>query len=604
VGGVMIKNLYVVFMFGILFGVILAMPFQSVERVVVSADGGGGGDCCNPFNQSLNTTDDADFNTVNVSDSYYLDGVSLIRGNNTVHSFFIGEDAGDDSDDQETCYIGFKAGYRADGGANTRNVGIGSYALYYNEGISCIGLGYASGQANDADKGVFIGEFAGYNNDGDAVYVNDIGYYAGYFNDGSNCNFIGYRAGLMNTENFCTGVGTNALGYNEGLYGNAIGYYSGYQNEGTYPVFMGSYTGQKNTGSNCVGIGSQSMRYNEGSYGAGLGYYAGYKNKGFALSGFGYRAGYEAGTNADYCSLFGYSAGRKINGTNNVYIGKDSGYEASVSHDVSALGYSTGYTAIGNYSVYVGSRAGYNHDGDHCMYFGEGAGMNLAETQTFRMKMENVNRFDLICGNFSTGNVAINTSTINYDYALDVNGDIECESLDEVSDMRAKTFISGLGKNKVKSFCENVSIWGFVWNEYGYNTVNETVVINMSEVIGGYIDNETGEWIEIFNNYTVYENISRPTDLYFGEPTDEFDIGIPAQLLFNYVSDTFGEEFAHAIVHVPENDSVELWNVNYKSVSMIFARYSQIIANELKQLEDRVNALEEFLSLYGYVPPE
>ena len=601
----MIKNLYVVFMFGILFGVILAMPFQSVERVLVSADGGGGGGgCCNPFDQNLNTTDDVDFNTVNVSDSYYLDGVSLIRGNNTVHSFFIGEDAGDDSPDEETCYVGFKAGYRADSGANSRCVGIGSYSMYYNEGISSVGIGYRAGSNNDASKCVMLGEYSGYLNNAAAGYLNGLGYYAGAYNLGSNCNFIGYRSGIMNEKNFCSGIGTNSLAYNKGLYASGFGYYSGYQNSGGYPCFFGSYTGQQNSGNNCAGMGSQTLRYNEGDYACGFGYYSGYKNKGFAFSGLGYRTGYEAGTNADYLTAVGYSAGRKCNGTNNAYLGYNSGYEAGVSHDVSALGYSTGYTSVSNYSVYIGSRAGYNHGGDHCMYLGEGAGMNLDETQTMRMKMENVNRFDLICGNFSTGNVAINTSTINYDYTLDVNGDIECESLDEVSDMRAKTFISGLGKNKVKSFCENVSIWGFVWNEYGYNTVNETVVINMSEVIGGYIDNETGEWVEIFNNYTVYENISRPTDLYFGEPTDEFDIGIPAQLLFNYVSDTFGEEFAHAIVHVPENDSVELWNVNYKSVSMIFARYSQIIANELKQLEDRVNALEEFLSLYGYVPPE
>ena len=39
---------------------------------------------------------------------------------------------------------------------------------------------------------------------------------------------------------------------------------------------------------------------------------------------------------------------------------------------------------------------------------------------------------------------------------------------------------------------------------------------------------------------------------------------------------------ADGLGHAPDDESIELWNVNYRAVSMIFARYTQIIAEELE----------------------
>jgi len=295
----------------------------------------------------------------------------------------------------------------------------------------------------------------------------------------------------------------------------------------------------------------------------------------------------DAETGCSYSTGIGTQTGKYSSGSGSVYIGNLAGT------------YNSGDNSLG-----IGARSLYNNSGSECIAIGYQQLMDNSKSQLFSVGQAKINPIPLMVGNFTNGHVGINCTEPNVDYMLDVNGDIECESLDEVSDIRAKTLISTLGKNKVKQFCENVTIWGFLWNEYGYNSYNETHCYTYEVFNYSYFDEELNESVMVYDNVTECYNETIFTDLYFGEPTDDFDIGIPAQLLFNYVKNTFGEEFAHAIVYVPEDESTELWNVNYKSVSLIFARYSQIIANELKQLEDRVDAMEEFLMQYGYVPPE
>lgn len=116
------------------------------------------------------------------------------------------------------------------------------------------------------------------------------------------------------------------------------------------------------------------------------------------------------------------------------------------------------------------------------------------------------------------------------------------------SDFRIKDIISGLPKNKVIKFCENVSIYQYYLREY-------------------WNDEDTGE-------------------LYIGNLTDVRDIGIVAQELYNFTFFEFGEDIANMIVF-KGNDS-EIWGVNYPMVNMIFARGWQINNDRLKLLEDEI----------------
>lgn len=127
------------------------------------------------------------------------------------------------------------------------------------------------------------------------------------------------------------------------------------------------------------------------------------------------------------------------------------------------------------------------------------------------------------------------------------------------SDSRVKSWINELPKDKVISFCENVSIMM-------YNPINS--------------------W---FNEFGI---------LQFGDVNvNKINVGISAQDLYNYVNVTFGEKYANAVVHKPQNESTGFWSVSYRNVQMIFDRMTQINHN-------RITNIENFLLLYGYDPNE
>jgi len=123
------------------------------------------------------------------------------------------------------------------------------------------------------------------------------------------------------------------------------------------------------------------------------------------------------------------------------------------------------------------------------------------------------------------------------------------------SDSRVKSWINELPKDKVISFCENVSIMM-------YNPIDS--------------------WL---NEFGI---------LQFGDAdTNKINVGISAQDLYNYVNVTFGEKYANAVVHKPRNESTGFWSVSYRNVQMIFDRMTQINHN-------RITNIENFLFLYGY----
>ena len=179
---------------------------------------------------------------------------------------------------------------------------------------------------------------------------------------------------------------------------------------------------------------------------------------------------------------------------------------------------------------------------------------------------------------FDDGHMVINGSTINANYALDVEGNIECLSLDETSDERVKTMVMELPEAQVKRLCENLSIYIFRWRNWSYIY---NITYDCWET--PFFNESSGEW----ENYTECDETKTVVGIDYGEPTDDYDVGIPAQHLYSYLlnftdNPQWNQLLADGLVHAPDDESIELWNVNYRAVSMIFARYTQIIAEELE----------------------
>ena len=589
----MIKNLYVVLLFGIMVGIVLGMPFDNgVHNAVVSA---GGGSCCNPFDQDLNTTDKVHFEQINTSGNINI-------GSNTSAYMYDGVQALKLAKGTDDFYVNTLVGVNAGNSLANRQTAIGYNAGYLNTGASQTATGYNAGYLNTGDYQTTSGYAAGYSNSG--IYQTAWGYAAGKQNSGIYQTVSGYAAGYSNT----------------GIYQTASGFYAGRENTGDYQVALGRHAGYRNTGDYTNAVGNYALRDNSGTYSNAFGYSALRYNSGAGSNAFGYSALHS--NNGDNNTAFGHMA---FNSWTND-ISEDVDVVLFADNDVTITGHGfgvadtiinllpsttgvlpTGLSAgVNQWTVVDADTLSCNTDTftnagtgtltlhSNTIFTNSGAFGNNAEpdasnqivlgdTSLTQVKTTGSIYSSGAGDNYFAGHVGINTSTPTVGYVLDVDGDIECVSVDQTSDIRVKTFIAELPAAAVKEFCENLSIWLFAWHNYSYVYEKNMVCFYIP-----YFNDTTEEWEYI----TEYYNKSTLVGLDFGSATENYDIGIPAQPLFNYINDTFGEVFAHAIVHVPDNQDLELWNVNYKSVSLIFARYSQIIANELKQLEARVDAME------------
>lgn len=193
---------------------------------------------------------------------------------------------------------------------------------------------------------------------------------------------------------------------------------------------------------------------------------------------------------------------------------------------------------------------------------------------------------------FDNGHMVINGSTVSDTYALDVEGSIECLSLHETSDERVKTLVMELPTNRVKRLCENLSIYIFRWHNYSYIY---NITYHCYEV--PFYNESSGEW----ENITECDEIKTIIGIDFGNVTDDYDVGIPAQHLYSYLlnftdNPHINQLLADGLVLRPDNENVQLWNVNYRAVSMIFARYSQILGEEIQDNTDMLDKLVRWAS--------
>jgi len=167
--------------------------------------------------------------------------------------------------------------------------------------------------------------------------------------------------------------------------------------------------------------------------------------------------------------------------------------------------------------------------------------------------------------------IGVNDSTPDSGYLFDVNGDIQCNALNEVSDSRIKNVLFEVSSkpNALRRFCNELSI-------VMYNPIvhNETIL---------ELD-ENGSVVDWFLEFNEVES-------------DFVDVGIVAQDVWdlcNNFSDNqnINDKLCRSVVKRPVDDSKELWGVNYRMISLLYMENNKL----------RTENIEAFLMGYGYDP--
>ncbi|GEM_PF-603450 len=371
---------------------------------------------------------------------------------NTTGNFnaFFGAAAGTSNDTgSKNSFFGFGAGrLTTTGGANSF---FGAETGRYNTaGHSNSFFGNESGRANTTgNNNVFVGNSAGRLN-----------------TTGGNNTFVGSRSGTANT----TASSNSFFGYEAGksnTTGNSnvfVGLMAGSLNDtGGQNVFVGNETGKSNLiGIRNTFVGTWAGRNNTASNNSFFGYSAGDKNtSGDKNAFFGNVAGLDNTTGANNTYL-GYAAGSANNGAKNVYLGSNAGSAGALANENVAIGYLAGQnnsSATGR-NTFIGTEAGNNSingssniaigyragealegegnvalgtqaggsaaNGNYNVFLGYEAGLEAAD-ESDRLYIANKRaslREALVYGEFDNGKVGINTTTLEANSALTINGKV------------------------------------------------------------------------------------------------------------------------------------------------------------------------------------
>jgi len=220
-------------------------------------------------------------------------------------------------------------------------------------------------ESKNTGSSLFIGEFAGSNNDGGSENT-FVGGSAGSSNTtGGNNSFFGSEAGTSNT----TGEENSFFGYQAG----------GFNSTGSSNAFFGVFAGLGNTTGFENSFFGQAAGLNNGTgyENSFFGEAAGYSNTaGFSNSFFGSTAGY-LNTSGNNNSFFGGGAGaNNTTGDDNSFVGRGAGYSNTTGSDNSFFGNYAGYlNTLGSNNSFFGRDAGYSSEfGLGNSFFGNEAG--------------------------------------------------------------------------------------------------------------------------------------------------------------------------------------------------------------------------------------
>jgi len=275
-------------------------------------------------------------------------------------SILIGSDAGENLQQDENVFIGYKSGRVAQ--AATQNVGVGTNTLYtlssgdYNTaighnagfalttGVRNTLVGYLAGDSlGAADSNTFIGDQAGATTTTSSQNV-AIGCESLQLNvSGGNLTAIGYRSLKNNTGNYNTAGGFRAMEANTtGQENTSWGRFSLFSNvDGDRNTAVGNSALEDNTSGNnnqCFGYAS-FYDNTTGSENTGMGYLTGYENTTGAQNTY---CGSEAGRNnvtSAYNTGIGYQALYYNTGEANVALGRRAGFHMTTGSSNVFIGY-------------------------------------------------------------------------------------------------------------------------------------------------------------------------------------------------------------------------------------------------------------------------
>ncbi len=277
-------------------------------------------------------------------------------------------------------FLGINAGKNATGADRSNFIGQGAGNGATNATSSnFFGLNAGNG-ATDATSSNFFGPAAG----GTAINAHDSNFFGSEAGseatDAYYSNFFGYNAGYQATNarnsNFfgiASGAGaTDAIHSN--FFGEASGGAAAYANNSN---FFGTYAGNASTNaanSNFFGPNagrSATNAYISNFIGLDAGNGATYATRSIFI---GNEAGFGAATNSDYD---GDNSGIYFD---SIFLGYQSGYEATDALISNFIGYNAGYHATNAYSSnFIGYNAGLNAtNASNSNFFGVNAGMNAS----------------------------------------------------------------------------------------------------------------------------------------------------------------------------------------------------------------------------------
>lgn len=199
--------------------------------------------------------------------------------------------------------------------------------------------------------------------------------------------------GPTSTGNYAVGIGYNAMNGVTGQQNIGLGYQTSRNNTGSNNIALGSLVLDDNTGSFNVGIGDHSLQDNTSNYNVGIGYYSLDGNEGLSNIGLGERVLQDN------------------QGEFNIALGHNSNSSSNTGDNNISLGTYALYSNTGSYNIAIGQRAGYNSSVSNKLW----------------IKQNDINTTPLIYGDFSTGQLAINSSTLNG--TLNIGGDLTTDTL-------------------------------------------------------------------------------------------------------------------------------------------------------------------------------